>query len=897
MSDPVTRLNAALEGRYAIERELGEGGMATVYLADDLKHERKVALKVLKPELAAVVGAERFLAEIKTTANLTHPHILPLHDSGEADSFLFYVMPHIEGESLRERIDREKQLPVDEAVKIATDLAEALDYAHRHKIIHRDIKPANILIHEGRPLIADFGIALAVGVAGGGRLTETGLSVGTPHYMSPEQATGDQAVGVATDIYALGAVLYEMLVGEPPYVGSTAQAILGKIIQGKLASATEERASVPANVDAAIRKALEKLPADRFTGAQEFAGALADPGFRHGEVDEAAVVAGVGPWNRLTMAFGTLALASTIGLGWSLLRPEPPQPVSRFELPLPEGVTLARGGEGDVTVSPDGSTIVFVGRSTQGVIQLWQRPLAQLSAVPMLGTENARSPRFSPDGRSVVFGMRRGNLIRTVSLTGGPPQTLVSEGVGFGALTWGPVGMIYFMNEDSGLSRISSAGGQPEVVTTLEEGEIGHFNPEVLPNGRGILFTRGAADRSDEAIAVASLETGETRTLIPGSMATYAHSGHLIYSSERTLYAVPFDPERLEITGTARPIVEGVQPYDFALSDTGVLAYAPRAAGEEAELVWVTRSGVATPVDPAWQFTPPEQNYGWSLSPGGTRVALTHEVDGNVDIWIKQLPDGPFERLTTSAGWDGHPVWTPGDQLLTYIGGDVGVAGGLDAWQRRGDGTGETELLLDDERSLYQPDWSGDGEWLVFRTPTFSGSGAGDGERDILGFRPGVDTVAEPLIATAEFVEAGPELSPDGRWIAYSSNETGREEVYVRPFPDVDSGRVPVSIDGGRNPQWAHSETELFFVDRQLRLIAAQFETDPDFRVVGRNPLFTLGAQLYVPNDPGDDFYDVAPDDETFMMARPAGASLGRYLPDFILVQNFFEELRQRMGN
>ena len=276
--------------------------MATVYLADYLKHERKVALKVLKPELAAVVGAERFLAEIKTTANLTHPHILPLHDSGEADSFLFYVMPHIEGESLRERIDREKQLPVDEAVKITTDLAEALDYAHRHKIIHRDIKPANILIHEGRPLIADFGIALAVGVAGGGRLTETGLSLGTPHYMSPEQATGDQAVGVATDIYALGAVLYEMLVGEPPYTGSTAQAILGKIIQGKLASATEERTSVPANVDAAIRKALEKLPADRFTSAQDFAKALADPGFRHGGEVAAAVGGTHSPWNRLTMA-------------------------------------------------------------------------------------------------------------------------------------------------------------------------------------------------------------------------------------------------------------------------------------------------------------------------------------------------------------------------------------------------------------------------------------------------------------------------------------------------------------------------------------------------------------------------------------------------------------------
>ena len=279
MSDSVTRLNAALEGRYAIERELGEGGMATVYLAEDLKHERSVALKVLKPELAAVVGAERFLTEIKTTANLQHPNILPLFDSGEADGFLFYVMPYVEGETLADRLERESQLPVDEAVKVATEVSDALEAAHERGVIHRDIKPANILLSRGRPLVADFGIALAVSAAGGGRLTETGLSLGTPHYMSPEQATGDQGVGPATDIYALGSVLYEMLVGEPPYTGSNAQAILGKIIQGKPVSATEERPAVPANVDAAVRKALEKLPADRFKSAASFAAALNDPHF------------------------------------------------------------------------------------------------------------------------------------------------------------------------------------------------------------------------------------------------------------------------------------------------------------------------------------------------------------------------------------------------------------------------------------------------------------------------------------------------------------------------------------------------------------------------------------------------------------------------------------------
>jgi serine/threonine-protein kinase len=251
--------------------------MATVFLAQDVKHNRPVALKVLKPELAAVVGAERFLSEIETTANLQHPHILSLYDSGEADTFLYYVMPYIEGETLRERLERERQLPVPEAIGIAVSLAGALDHAHRKGVIHRDIKPANILLQDGQPILADFGIALAVGSAGGARLTETGLSVGTPYYMSPEQATGDQHIGPASDIYAIACVLYEMLVGEPPFPGSTAQAVLGRIISGEATPATEHRPAIPANVDSAIRRGLEKIAADRFATADEFGKALQDP--------------------------------------------------------------------------------------------------------------------------------------------------------------------------------------------------------------------------------------------------------------------------------------------------------------------------------------------------------------------------------------------------------------------------------------------------------------------------------------------------------------------------------------------------------------------------------------------------------------------------------------------
>ena len=444
MSDPVARLNAALEGRYTIERELGEGGMATVYLAEDIKHNRKVALKVLKPELAAVVGAERFLAEIQVTANLQHPHILPLFDSGDADGFVFYVMPYVEGESLQDRIDREKQLPVDEAVRIATAVANALDHAHRHRVIHRDIKPANILLQDGEPVVADFGIALAVGAAGGTRLTETGLSLGTPFYMSPEQATGDQPVGASTDTYALGSVLYEMLVGEPPYPGTTAQAVLGKIIAGKPVSATEQRPAIPANVDAALRCALEKLPADRFTSAQDFVRALGDEHFRYGEAVAGVAGAAAGPWNRLTVAFAALATVSTIGFGWVLLRPEPPRPVSRFSVVVPEEQSFRVSAE-TFDLSRDGSFMVYRGNTDDGNSQLWLRRWDALDAVPIPGTSPAGQPAISPDGREVAF--ESNGSLRVAPLAGGVSRTL-TESV-FCCARWSPDGAWVYYDDHS----------------------------------------------------------------------------------------------------------------------------------------------------------------------------------------------------------------------------------------------------------------------------------------------------------------------------------------------------------------------------------------------------------------------------------------------------------------
>jgi len=905
-SDPIIRLNAALEDRYRIESELGEGGMANVYLADDLKHERKVALKVLKPELAAVVGAERFLAEIKTTANLQHPHILPLFDSGEADTFLFYVMPYVEGESLRERLDRERQLPVDDAARIATNMAEALDYAHRQGVIHRDIKPANVLLQDGKPVISDFGIALAVGAAGGGRLTETGLSLGTPLYMSPEQATGDLSVGAASDVYALGCVLYEMLVGEPPYTGSTAQAILGKIIAGKLVSATEHRRSVPANVDAAIRKALEKVPADRFAGAQDFARALADPGFRHGEEAGAAVGGAGGGWNRVTVTMAVFAVAASVAAvaGW-MRSAAPPPAVARFPAPFLEG-QLPVGGPFELT--PDGSALVYVGRGAGGRgSQLWIRHWDELDAKPIPGTEGARvypdAGRFalSPDGSEVAFVAGEPGPLRVVPLAGGPSRTLAPTAWNVG---WSDDDWVYFMRAgvrtDWGLSRVRSAGGETETLTEPSGSEVGHAFPQPLPGGDAVLYqVLRAENGSDAEIWSLDLRTSEPKTLIPGNNPTYSASGHLFFgTADGTLMAAPFDAERVALTGSPIPIAEGAFTTRirgnvvYSIGADGTLAYlAGESSGGLHELIWVTRSGDVSPVDAGEVFVLSPTGYdGWRLSPDGSRIAFVGSVDGNDDIWVKALPDGPVSRLTFSEDLDLLPQWAPDGRSVTY---NNGPSGEGDLWSMRADGAGEPELVFDGFDAV-RGVWSPDGEWLVLNT----GAQQFEGQRaahDIYGFRPGVDSVALPLIATEGFREQAPAISSDGRWLAYSSNETGRYEIFVRPFPNVDEGKWQVSTRGGINPMWAHNGRELFFLDTATRnLTVAEFTTTPAlFQVSGVTSLFEVPSRIFWggTNDP----YDVDLDDQRFLMARVYGSEYED--PTLVLVQNFFEELKTRVPN
>ena len=895
MTDPVARLNTALEGRYAIERELGEGGMATVFLADDLKHERKVALKVLKPELAAVVGAERFLAEIKTTANLTHPHILPLFDSGEADGFLFYVMPHIEGESLRERIDREKQLGVDDSLAITQKVAGALDYAHQNGVVHRDIKPGNILLSaQGEPLVADFGIALAVAQAGAGRITETGLSLGTPHYMSPEQATGDRDVDPRSDVYALGCVLYEMLAGQPPFSATTAQAVLVKILTADAPSITSERRTVPPHVGHALAQALEKLPADRFTSAAEFAAALGDESFTYKARARTSVAASTpeplaaqapatmpGPWNRLTIAMTTLA-ALFVALAARDWIQSPPIP----EAGVPTraavtGVDLATPGGGwRLTISPDGRSILKV---EEGSIHMRTASDPEWRQLP--NTEGSGNPTFSPDGQSVAFSTAGG--ISTVSISGGPALPVTTSGTN---PHWGFDDTIVY-NVGGALYRVGSSGGDPQVL--LESDSVSVRRPHLLPNGKAVVFGTGNAENS--RILILEIETGEVRELIPsGNQPRYVSTGHLIYGhGDGALMGVPFDVETLQVTGAPVTLLPSLAVLrggasQFAVSKTGTLVYLTGGlvTGASSTPVWVERDGTAREIEPGWSV-PGDPNYSsLTLSPNGDRLAISiRDSGGRTDLWVKQLDQGPLSRITTDGTINRRPVWSPDGRSLTFISDREGQQ---DVWTRRADASGSTDLVLSTATGIEEIAYSHDGTWLVYRERGVTG-GVGVGV-DIFAIRVGTDSVPVP-VAVSEFTERSPALSPDGRWVAYVSDESGQNEIYVRPFPDADSGLRLVSTAGGAEPVWAHDGRELFYRNGADSLVAVQVRTDSVFGWDSQVVLFSMAEYQRGNTHP---IYDVNPDDQRFVMLRieNQGATSEVYL-----VTNWFEELRQRTGN
>ncbi|MEO5800171.1 MAG: protein kinase [Gemmatimonadales bacterium] len=904
MTAPADRLAAALADRYRIERELGAGGMATVYLAHDIKHDRDVAIKVLHPDLGAALGSERFLTEIRTTARLQHPHILPLLDSGAVhlshpersgledrgvegpQAILYYVMPLVTGETLRSRLERERQLPVEDAVLIAREVADALGYAHGLGVIHRDIKPENILLQGGHALVADFGIALAVQSSGGARMTQTGLSLGTPQYMSPEQAMGEKQIDARSDIYALGAVTYEMLVGEAPFTGPSVQAIVARIMTEQPRAISIQRKAVPEQVEFAVLHALEKLPADRFATAMQFAEALAGHGptsaMRTTATNNLRVAAG-GTWrHRFQVAAAVAVLAAGLAT-WSLLRPRTDaRQVTRQYITFGDSANLEIGQQAGppLALSPDGSRLAYVGDTLS---RLWIKRRDALEATPIAGTDGAGSPVFSPDGK--WLGYVAGGQVRKVPVDGGVSITLDdSAGTGYG-LAWLDDGtLIYTGASLLGLRRVSESGANAGVV--LADSAL-HGNaalwPTALPGSRGVVYAVCASNCVVQSLHVLDLKTGREKLLVAdGTMGWYLPTGQLLYvRRDGVALVAPFDLPTLTLQGAAQPILQGVaqtanRPL-LAWSPSGGLVYAVGGGTTlRATLQFADSRGVTTAPDSSWSG-----NFNsFALSPDGRRVAVG-VTTGNtgLDIWIKQLDRGPFTRLTFS-GRDRRPAWSPDGRQVAFVR-DSGSGG--DIYARAADGGGSERRMAHLDRALQEVVWSRDGRWLLVRTDN---GAAGNG--DIYAVRTEGDTTPLPLAIT-QFTEIQPTLSPDGHWMAYVSNETGINEVYVRPFPAAEAGKWQVSNGGGNSPVWSPNGQGIFFLNEAFRMMASAVSTTPTFHVTGVTPLFEARRTNYIGYHQS---FDVTHDGHFAYFDAMAAYVANR--PRLVQVDNWFADLRAR---
>jgi serine/threonine-protein kinase len=883
MTNSLARLTTALADRYRIERELGQGGMATVYLAEDLKHKRRVAVKVLKPELAAVLGAERFVQEITTTAALQHPHILPLFDSGEADGFLYYVMPFIDGETLRAKLDRETQLGVDEAVRIASDVASALHYAHTHGVIHRDIKPENILLHDGRPMVADFGIALAVSAAAGGRMTETGLSLGTPHYMSPEQATAEKEISARSDVYSLGSVLYEMLAGQPPHLGGSAQQIIMKIIAEPVETVTRFRKTVPPNIAAALAQALEKLPADRFASAKDFADALRNTTFTGNTAASIPAPAARAPGlNRTALVLGATTVIATVAavIGW--FRPGVPHQVSRYSIRLPEGQQLGQSQGSRIALSPDGTELVYesvvAGRS-----QLLLRRLDALVATPIPGAEGALNPAFSPDGTRLAFTLASPRAIRVMTLPGGLVSTIADSLVDMGGVSWGRDGHVYYDGhlDGDGIARVREAGGRPEPVTRADSGsgELWHFRPHALPNGRSILFTIARGVVGGYRWFVGATEVGSERhnTLIEGRNPSYA-DGFLFYTTDAgTLMAVGFDEDRLTMEGDPVPVEQAVAGgtlgrTDLAFSATGTMAYTSGSfdVGQR-ELTWLSRDGSLTRVDTTWRATMSQL----AVSPDGRRVALSvSDGPDQSDIWVKDLVGGPPSRLSFGdAPINRTPSWSPDSREIVFMA--AGSAQSAGVMRGPADGSALPHRIRPFPGGGSNAWLSPDGGWLVIE----------DGGGNVLAARTTGDTALIDLLRRPS-LDGAPRVSPDGRWLAFLSDESGQQQLYVTPFPDTRSAKRVISTESAVAVWWSPDGRELAYVTNGSDLIVAPVLAGAAFAVGERRVLFNVGA-LRLNN------LTYSHDGRRFLAVVPFGQDDA---PDeLIMVENFMTEVRAKV--
>ena len=806
--------------------------MATVYLARDLRHERHVALKLFNPELGAVLGVERFLSEIKVTANLQHPNLLPLFDSGEAAGLLFYVMPFVDGESLRARLERQKQLPVDEAVHIATGIAAALDYAHRHGVIHRDLKPENILLHEGEPLIADFGIALAVRKAAGERITQTGLSLGTPLYMSPEQATGDRDVDARTDIYSLGAVLYEMLSGEPPHTGATAQAIMARLMTEEPRPLTMIRRNVPPHVEAAVSRALEKLPADRFQNAGEFRDALLIPLATSASTSSARARR---TWRLARYALWTAAAAALVLLGVAAgnrsgVALAPPL-VTRFDMVIKSSTPVDPAIEW-LAITPSGSHIMYVGRGSGGW-QLFARALNEDSSRAIAGTEGAATAAFSPDGEWILFRTNddRGRSLKKVRWGGGTAVEIAKDAR---FASWGSKGDIVYQSNVGrvGLWRLPADGGAAVQLTRPDSTTTDIYDPNVsfLPAGDAVLFTIFEHRNSDGTagrLAAVTLDGRIKRFGVAGAFPVYVNPGYVLFlSAPHQVSIAPFDARRLEFTGPTTTVLDGIvtRPAGmpiFAVSANGqVMAY--RRADAESRLAIVADGGQTTPLPgDARTYQHPH------LSPDGKRVAVEVSTKGSQhDVWVYDITSTALTRLTLD-GHSGNPVWSPDGKRIAFSR-DEGRVSGTHVFSIASDGSGQPELLVGGSASQWPGQWTPDGQTFIYDER------ARTERMHIMAITNGV---RRQMVVSAQYEARLPAVSPDGRWLAYTSDETNRTEVYVRPIAAGASGKWQVSTEGGTQPVWSRDGKTLYYRGNQS-ILAASIDAGPSAISVGPRRVF-----------------------------------------------------------
>jgi len=822
MTDSVERLTASLADRYRIERELGQGGMATVYLAHDLKHDRPVAIKVLRPELAAVIGAERFLSEIKTTANLQHPHILPLFDSGVAtldsglstpgSQLLFYVMPFVEGESLRDRLTRDKQLSITDAVRIATEVAGALDYAHRRGIVHRDIKPENILLHDGRALVADFGIALAASRAGDSRMTQTGMSLGTPAYMSPEQAMGERDIGPRSDLYALGAMTYEMLVGDPPFTGSTVQSIVAKVMTEKPIPPSRIRDTIPPSVEHAVLTALQKLPADRFASAKEFSEALVTTSASSGTYAPTVATATTRPTrptrptrltrlNRpVTLAASALIFTAAGAAGW-LMRGSPRAGPTIYDAALPDSaaITFAAttstnafgSARRNLSISPEGDFVVYASRSGDST-RFWYRSLKDASSHPISGSEGGTGPRISPDGSRIAY--TDGNRVMLLPIAGGEPRMLLDAQVP-GTPEWVSNTEIFVQQRTgSRFTWLDPEGGVTRTVEVTRPCTMGHWIPEhrqVICSYNGTASIVDPTSREEWNLRVARPD-GSPGALLAGNGFQIVDGAYVLYMSvDGVLRAAPYDHKR-HVAGRSVTLNGGVRgealgDVQIDLAPNGTLVFAP---GVNAMVGQVVRLRPGKPPEPLLPEVAGFQRI--DLSRDGRWLAAAVQVADGQELRLYDLRDGQ-RRTVLGAELVRHPLWSPnGDRLLVATR-DSSLSSLLMATPGS-DHKPDTLLAVQGAALAVDPLDYPDGHTVLIQDW---------GTNVTRRIDPAVSPVHfDTVLTTARF----PSIAPGGKHIVYQDG--GASGVLVTTYP-VAGRRWQVAADGVE-PLWL-SSTQLLY--------------------------------------------------------------------------------------